>query len=298
MTQLALSHDLSVITTEIIAYKGMLAQNVFEIGARLKHVRDNNLAHGQWERWCDEECGISPRNARRYIRVYERFSNRTHVADLNGLRKMDMLSEFSDEELEEPVQLPSGETKKLLQMSTSEIEQYKRAKAEAERRAKEAEERAAKAENEARHWQNVAKSAQNQPPRIITNTVEKIPDHIKKKIEEDEIKLRTLKSGLEEAQREIERLKLQDTVEFDELQSQLQRKKLQHEADMEALQLSIVYKQFIEKAAIGSYQLGALAVADPTEKKRLLERIEIAQKILNDTKLALQGRMLGGVINE
>jgi hypothetical protein len=309
---LVLSNDLSVITAEIIAHKGMLSQNVLEIGARLKHVRDNNLAHGQWERWCSEECGISPRNARRYIRIYERFANRTHVADLGGLRKMDMLAEFTDEELETPVQLPSGETKTPIQMNSSEIEQYKRAKAEAERRAKEAEllakeaeARAAAAEaavlaerNRANHVEKLWQQAKNQPPKVITQTVEVVPESVKKKIEELEFANTNLRHGYQKAKEKLQEYELKNTVDFDAEEARKQREKLQHEADYNTLELRVHIMNFMEKVAITSYLTGAIAAADPVTKKRLRESVEMLEEFVNQIKAALNGRVLGGVINE
>lgn len=153
MNQLALSTDLTVITAEIIAHKGMMSQNVFEIGARFKHAKESLVPHGEWESYCDDICGITSRNARRYINVYTRFSNRTLVSDM-GLKKMDMLTAFDDEELETPAELPSGDIKKPIDMSQKEIEQYKQAQRLAERRADEAE--ASKALALAEHTQQQA----------------------------------------------------------------------------------------------------------------------------------------------
>ena len=75
-----LSNDLNVITAEINAYQRVAGEAIFEIGRRLKHVKEYDLAHGEWSKWCEESLNMSVRNAQRYIRVYKRYaSNTTHV---------------------------------------------------------------------------------------------------------------------------------------------------------------------------------------------------------------------------
>ena len=174
MSQLSLSDDLIEITAEINSFKQVAGQAVFEIGKRLKHVRDHDLAHGKWELWCDTQLGMSARQARKYIRVFERFSNRNLGSEM-GLRKLDMLSEFEDEELETPVKLQSGEEKRPIDMSQREIEQLKREKSEAERRAAQAEATATTAQNSAHHFEKLFNSVKNQPPKVETKHVEVVP---------------------------------------------------------------------------------------------------------------------------
>lgn len=162
-----LSNDLNVITAEINSFKQVAGQAVFEIGARLHYVKENDLTHGQWEKWCKDSLNFSARNARRYIGVYDRFSNRTLVSEM-GLKKMDMLTAFDDEELETPVSLPSGEVKKPIDMSQAEIEKYKK-------QLKETESARVRLENESIYYQKLLNQERSKPSQVVTKEVQVIP---------------------------------------------------------------------------------------------------------------------------
>lgn len=167
----------------------------------------------------------------------------------------------------------------------------------AERQAKEAEERAVKAEQDARHWQSVARSAQNQPPRVETKMVEVVPEQVKKELDDKEFQIKNLRAGYQEAKEKLKEYELRKTDDYDEELSRKQREKLQHEAEISTINLRIAYKNFIEKAAITGYIQGAIAYSNQLEKDRLAEMVDSAQQIIDQTKLALRGRKLG-VVNE
>lgn len=160
-----LSKDLPTITAEINTYKRIAGEAIFEIGRRLKHVKENDLAHGEWTKLL-AEVEIKPRQAQRFIKVFERFGKTTPGSHLpSSLRVLEVLTSFTDEELAQEYELPSGESKKPTEMSRREIEELKRQLKQTEQ-AKELAEQQAKAERKERE------RLEAQEPEVRTEYVE------------------------------------------------------------------------------------------------------------------------------
>ncbi|WP_051410149.1 DUF3102 domain-containing protein [Brevibacillus panacihumi] len=118
----ALSNDLQVITAEINTYKRIAGESIFEIGRRLKHVKENDLAHGEWEKWCRQDLGFTPQHANKFIRVYERFGKRTSTFGL-ALDLLALLVNDTDEFVSATHTIPStGETKTVDEMTVRDYE--------------------------------------------------------------------------------------------------------------------------------------------------------------------------------
>ena len=129
-----------------LAIKIAAGEAIFEIGRRLKGVRDNPKDYGfadyrDWERWCNDELSITRGHANRFIKVTERFTNsETPGSRLpTSITILADLASFTDEELTQPIPQDNGETKTLLEMSRREIADYKRRVREAEAKAQQAE---------------------------------------------------------------------------------------------------------------------------------------------------------------
>lgn len=75
MNEVQLSNDLTTIETEIKSYQNIAGQSIFEIGRRLKHVKENDLAHGEFGKWL-ERVEMDKSQASRFIKIVEEHGNK------------------------------------------------------------------------------------------------------------------------------------------------------------------------------------------------------------------------------
>lgn len=125
MDEIQLSSDLNVITAEINSYKQVAGQSIFEIGRRLKHVKENDLVHGEWEKWCSETVEITPAYANRYIKVFEEFKGSNQYTSI-GLNKLYQIATLPKEEREKEHITSKGESKTVDEMTVRELQEVKR----------------------------------------------------------------------------------------------------------------------------------------------------------------------------
>ena len=82
MNEIALSDDLKQIEFEIDYHKQVAGQSIWEIGRRLKHVKDNDLTHGQFMNWY-QSIGLNKNFVSRAITISEEFSNFPTVGNIS-----------------------------------------------------------------------------------------------------------------------------------------------------------------------------------------------------------------------
>lgn len=165
-TTAELSTDIHVITAEINAYQRVAGEAIFEIGRRLKGVRDNPeeyrlKGYRDWERWCNDELGMSRRYANQFIKVYEEFG--ADVLPKKGLQALYEIATLPPEEREVEHELSDGTTKKPEDMTVRELREVKR-QLRLEQQAREMERAGAE-----RLKAELAK-ARTEPPRVEVRT--------------------------------------------------------------------------------------------------------------------------------
>ncbi|MDT0722579.1 DUF3102 domain-containing protein [Staphylococcus haemolyticus] len=124
MNELQLSNDLTTIETEIKSYQNIAGQSIFEIGRRLKHVKENDLAHGEFGKWL-ERVGLDKYQASRFIKVADEQPKLHSGANL-GLKALYQIATIPEEHREEKQQTSSGEMKTPYEMTNKEREEFKR----------------------------------------------------------------------------------------------------------------------------------------------------------------------------
>lgn len=60
-----------MITAEINSYKQVAGQAIFEIGRRLKWVKEKDLAKGEFTNWAKKNCDFDSSMAHRFIKAFE-----------------------------------------------------------------------------------------------------------------------------------------------------------------------------------------------------------------------------------
>lgn len=109
MNEVSLSNNLSQIELEITHHKQIAGQSIWEIGRRLIHVKENDLAHGQFGEWLNK-VGINHREANRMMKIVKELPNSTTWSNL-GNRALYLLATLPEEEKQEQIQkIEQGET--------------------------------------------------------------------------------------------------------------------------------------------------------------------------------------------
>lgn len=125
LNELQLSNDLPVIESELKVFKEMNGYSMYEIGRRLKHVKENDLVHGQWIEWL-EKVDIHPREAQRFIKIVSDPQLKTTTWSHLGSRTLYEITGVPIEEREKKHLTEKGEEKTVDEMTVKEIQDLKR----------------------------------------------------------------------------------------------------------------------------------------------------------------------------
>ncbi|WP_143463740.1 DUF3102 domain-containing protein [Levilactobacillus enshiensis] len=124
MEEVTLTNDLTQLTTEIKTYQSIGGQAIFEIGRRLKWVKENDLAHGEYLKWLSS-IHMDRTQASRFIKIVSELPNDGTYQHL-GMRVLSEIATMPESERDKPQHLPSGEVKKPDEMTVRELREAKK----------------------------------------------------------------------------------------------------------------------------------------------------------------------------
>ncbi|EDX41570.1 hypothetical protein [Limosilactobacillus reuteri] len=297
-----LSNDLTTITTEIKSYENVAGQSIFEIGRRLKWVKEHDLAHGQFGEWV-KSLGIDPSTASHFMKIANEL--KLGMYPNMGAKALYLIATMPPEEREKPQKLNSGEVKKPDEMTVRELRETKkklkrREQELSDRDAQIADQQAELEENRKTQIQlnnQLREVSSRQPkPKVITKTVTKeVPvkpddyESVKAKLTELKKQSAKDKENIEYYKRELkaaERIN-KNTNSYDKLQEQeLKRKKRQ--AEINGYSTSLKINDWIP-------ELQKLSQEDIDEmgeqaQKNLQKRLELLQHSIDRLSSMLGGR--------
>ncbi|HEL1703521.1 TPA: DUF3102 domain-containing protein [Streptococcus suis] len=108
MNEIALSNNLSQIELEINHHKQIAGQSIWEIGRRLNHVKEHDLAHGQFMSWY-QKMGMNPTFVKKAMKVAKEFPNWATLPNLSDNALYLIATLPADEQVEQLNRIEQGE---------------------------------------------------------------------------------------------------------------------------------------------------------------------------------------------
>lgn len=109
MNEITLSNNLAQIELEISYHKQIAGQSIWEIGIRLNHVKEKDLAHGQFMEWL-KKIEFSQTVANQFMKVAKELPNSVTSQNL-GINALYLIATLPEEEKEEQIQrIEDGDT--------------------------------------------------------------------------------------------------------------------------------------------------------------------------------------------
>lgn len=116
--------SLDQLVSEIKFFENQAVVSYWEIGKRLSKAKEQ-VGHGNWENWVDENLGYSKSTSERLIRVYNEYPNPSALTDLNMTQALALTSIKDEDERQEFVEKHKVEDMTTRQLQ-AEIKEYKK----------------------------------------------------------------------------------------------------------------------------------------------------------------------------
>lgn len=291
MNELQLSNDLTTIETEIKSYQNIAGQSIFEIGRRLKHVKENDLAHGQFGKWL-ENINLDRTQAHRFIKVSEEIKDVGTYQHL-GLRALSEIATLPEPERTKEHITSSGETKTPDEMTVRELRELKK-------QIKQRDEQNAQLQSQveqAQRSESIAlkqlEEAENREPEVIEREVVKevVPDDVKRQLEQFKQKFERESNNANELRDELQRYR-NSFSDPNQAYEEKELTRLERESSINAQKIAISIQNFIKENSVETYRLDTVIKANPKSKERLQENIALLKEFTSNLEAMLNGRIV------
>ena len=292
MNELQLSNDLTTLETEIKSYQNIAGQSIFEIGRRLKHVKENDLAHGEFGKWLSK-INMSRSTARRFIKVADSPElNSPSMANL-GTSILYEIATLPEEEREKEHFTSSGEKKTPDEMTQRELQDLKKQIKQREEQNAQLQSQVEQAQRSELIARKQLEDEQNREPEVIEKEVVKevVPDEVKQQLEQFKQKFERESNNANELRDELQRYR-NSFSDPNQAYEEKELTRLERESSINAHKIAISIQNFIKENSVETYRLDTVIKANPKSKERLQENVALLKEFTSNLEAMLNGRIV------
>ena len=296
MNELQLSNDLTTIETEIKSYQNIAGQSIFEIGRRLKHVKENDLAHGEFGKWL-KNVGMHKQQAYRFIKIADEFSNSNSTPVLHlGIKALYQLATMPEEQrnhvIKNGIETESG-NKTIDEVTTRELEKYKRQLKQREEEKSQLESQLEQAQRSESIARKQLEEAEDKEPEVIEREVVKevVPDEVQQQLEQFKQKFERESNNANELRDELQKYR-NSFSDPNQAYEEKELTRLERESSINAHKIAISIQNFIKENSVETYRLDTVIKANPKSKERLEENVALLKEFTSNLEAVLNGRIV------
>lgn len=291
MNELQLSNDLTTIETEIKSYQNIAGQSIFEIGRRLKHVKENDLAHGEWIKWL-KTINMNRSQATKFIKVSDEFSNGSLTNHL-GVNVLYEIATLPEEKRTKEHTTAKGEIKTPNEMTEKELRELKKQLKQRDEQNAQLQSQVEQAHRSESIARKKLEDEQNREPEVVEREVVKevVPDEVKQQLEQFKQKFERESNNANQLRDELQRYR----NSFSDPKQAYEEKeltRLERESSINAHKIAISIQNFIKENSVETYRLDTVIKANPKSKERLQENVALLKEFTANLEAMLNGRIV------
>lgn len=290
MKELQLSNDLTTIETEIKSYQNIAGQSIFEIGRRLKHVKENDLAHGEFGKWL-ENMNFNHSTANKMMRVSEKLNSYTYTN--LGLNALDMIATLPEPERTKEHTTSKGEVKTPDEMTVRELRELKKQLKQRDEQNAQLQSQVEQAQRSEEIAKKQLEDAESREPEVIEREVVKevVPDEVKQQLEQFKQKFERESNNANELRDELQKYR-NSFSDPNQAYEEKELTRLERESSINAHKISISIQNFIKENSVETYRLDTVIKANPKSKERLEENVALLKEFTSNLEAVLNGRIV------
>lgn len=295
MNELQLSNDLTTIETEIKSYQNIAGQSIFEIGRRLKHVKENDLAHGEFGKWL-EKVNLNQRVAQQMIKIYDTPELKTRMSSNLGMQALYEIATLSEPERTKEHTTSKGEVKTPDEMTVRELRELKKQLKQRDEQNAQLQSQVEQAQRSESIARKKLEDEQNREPEIKREVKEVIPPHVKAQlsdrqqmIDAKDKEIKQLQERLTKAEEQKQKFEKQDYLEEDE-----QIASISFQVESTVLEIKDNINRFLNENASTAFREAAIARASEKTKNQIYDGVEELEAFCRTMRQSLNSNVIVG----